>query len=239
MKKILGQEESVEKYYTEQYLNEHKYYLTRQRTSKEVDFLISALGRLPESVCDLACGNGRHLEEFAKRGVKSGIGVEPNKKLLNLAQAKLENFEFRNETFGQWQPYKKYDLVYTLFSSTCYLLDNAEMLEFIKKMFQSTKKEGIVVIDTENILPAIGQMDVEYINRDRRLSFNPEKMTIESEEEIEGEILRTSRRYYLASELIYFFELAGMRKDQVRIFGDFDQSQYKLSSERVIATVRL
>lgn len=237
MKKILKQSEAIETYYSKYYLDEHKKYFTKKRTNSEVDFLIDHLYKMPQSVCDVACGNGRHLAQFRKLGVNHGLGIDPNQTLLSLAEDNLEHdpsFKLLKADFNSWQPVVKFDIVYTLFSSTCYCIEDRQVQELINKMFTATAENGIIVIDTENVFPMVGYMDVEYSDYNRTLRFNPETMTIESSQNVGDAILETSRRYYIATELKYFLEKSGIKKENIQIFGDFDNTRYSLSSDRLI-----
>lgn len=237
MKKVLNQTDSVNIYYSKYYLKEHQSYITPKRTAQEVDFLIDQLGHLPKSVCDLACGNGRHLLEFQSRGVPSGFGLEPNEIFSSQIQAKNQNpdFEIEKGDFASWQPHKTYGLVYTLFSSTTYCLQDTEMENLVQKMVAATSPGGKIIIDTENILASLGSFNVEYINNIRSVIFNPEKITLEARQETPDGILQTSSRYYLAPELRRFLESAGIKSENITFFGDFDGSRYSLESDRIIA----
>ena len=241
MKKILNQSEAIDDYYSRFYLDEHKKYFTKKRTASEVDFLIELLGKMPDSICDVACGNGRHLALFKKLGINLGLGIDSNKNLLTKASENLNfdpDFKLLNNTFDLWQPEGKFDIVYTLFSSTCYCLEDQQAQNLVKKMVTATQKNGIIVIDTENVFPMVGYLDVEYCTYNRVLRFDPEKMTIDSKQDVGDAILETSRRYYLATEISYFLQNTGIKKDQIKIFGDFDKSLYTLSSDRLIIVAR-
>lgn len=59
--------------------------LTEERTSAEVDRILSWCPQPPVDVLDLGCGFGRHSIEFAKRGLIV-TGVDPSQAMIDLAK---------------------------------------------------------------------------------------------------------------------------------------------------------
>ncbi|MFT7646575.1 MAG: SAM-dependent methyltransferase [Candidatus Poriferisodalaceae bacterium] len=65
-------------------------YAFTKNTVKEVDFLCETLGlRSGHKVLDVGCGPGRHLLEFARRGIEV-VGVDISQKFLDIAARAAE-----------------------------------------------------------------------------------------------------------------------------------------------------
>lgn len=242
MMKKISHNQSVGIYYSKYYLNEHKDYFTPKRTTDEVQFLIDHLNRTPQSVCDLACGSGRHLIRFKELGIKKGFGLDPNETLLNQASEGLKNdsnFKLVNSDFASFKPDQKYDLVYTLFSSICYCLENTEAQDLINKMVDATSDDGLMVIDTDNIFRLINFLDTQYISSEYESSvFDAETMTLKYKQKTADGILESTPRYYIATELKHFLASAGINAKKIKFYGDFDNSKYSIFSNRLIITAK-
>jgi len=88
----------IKKYYdSPQYLREHKKYLTLARTKSEVDFLIKTLKlKKADKILDIACGDGRHSIELAKRGYQV-VGVDRSRFLIKEANKNAEKAGLSNK----------------------------------------------------------------------------------------------------------------------------------------------
>ena len=91
MNKTLKDKKAVKKYYDQYYLAEHTEYLTEKRSLAEAKQLIKWMGKKPQSVCDVSCGNGRHLLAFSKLGIKKGYGFDLSTKLIENAKESLSS----------------------------------------------------------------------------------------------------------------------------------------------------
>lgn len=241
MKKLKPHTQAVSIYYSNYYLAEHKNYLTRSRVKKETDFLISKHGQIPSSICDIACGQGRHMQEFFARGVKKGYGFDANTHLIDLARNRLKNTDYKLEhtDFTSWQSSDKYDLVYTIFSSFGYCLNSKEAQDLINKMVQASHINGTIVVDVASIYQLIGYLETNYVSaKYDKMIFNPETMILETNYIFNNEILELKHRYFTTTELSLFLENSGIKKENIYFYGDFDSSKYSQSSNRLIVIAK-
>ena len=66
----------------------------QERSSLQVDYIINLLQiEKHDRVCDLGCGIGRHLLEFAKRGFDNLIGIDIDRQSICEAQKSLEAYK--------------------------------------------------------------------------------------------------------------------------------------------------
>ncbi|MEG3838671.1 class I SAM-dependent methyltransferase [Microcoleus sp. herbarium14] len=66
----------------------------RERSSNQVEYIIKLLQiEKHDRVCDLGCGIGRHLLEFAKRGFNNLIGIDIDRQSISEAQKSLEAYK--------------------------------------------------------------------------------------------------------------------------------------------------
>ncbi len=245
MKKTIIREKAEEKYYSDYYLNDHKKYFSSNTAKKEVGALIRWFGRNPSSVCDVACGDGRHLAEFQKLGVKNGYGFDFSKALIKEAKGKISNrgnYKVEQKSFSEWRPIlKQYDIVYSLFSAIGYCYNDDEAESLIRKMVLAVKPKGIVCIDTDNIFRLIRTLEKKNKKRlksKEKLKFDTFKYILFSRDERDQEILVTKTKYYSSVELVKMFEKAGISRNNIEIKGDFSGKKYTYLSNRLIIVAK-
>jgi len=119
-------------YYGEQYADSVRAMLTKERSEREVEFIVSETGLQPPArVLDLACGSGRHSLAFVRRGF-SVTGVDRNVDWIEEARSAAGALDATfvvgdmREAFGG-----PYDLIVSLFHSFGFFDDteNQAMLE--------------------------------------------------------------------------------------------------------------
>lgn len=132
-------------------------------TEKEADFLEAMVRRhgLPKSrsVLELACGSGRHVAEFARRGWKSW-GFDLNSEMLAFARKRLAAeklaamlWQDRMESFKL--PRKaSFDLVHCLVSTFKYLLTEADARSCLERSAAILKPGGLLVLGVHLTDPA-------------------------------------------------------------------------------------
>jgi len=196
MKTIKGRR-AVQAYYDNYYLDEHREYLSETRTAQEAKFLIKSLGREPSSVCDVGCGDGRHLKTFQQAGVAKGFGFDLSSKLVGLAKQNLsrnKNFVVENMSFTDWQPEQEaYDITYSVFSSFSYCLDFVEAQGLVGKMVSATAAGGIICIDVDSVFRLVRFLlkKVKHKETDE-LEFDAADMQLRAREERGGRDYRVT-----------------------------------------------
>lgn len=132
-------------------------------TVKEADFLETMVRRhgLPRSrsVLELACGSGRHVAEFARRGWRSA-GFDLNAEMLGFAKDRLVEaglkatiWQDRMEAFvvpGQ----RRFDLIHCLVSTFKYLLTEADARACLVRTAEVLKPGGLFVLGVHLTDPA-------------------------------------------------------------------------------------
>lgn len=240
-KKLLSNGAANLVYYNKYYLSDHSKYLTAQRTKGEAEALIKWFGRIPDSVCDIGCGDGRHLAAFQELGVKYGYGLDSSARLVTLAKkrlAKNKNFLIEQGTFSNWMPKdESYDITYILFGGFSYCLDKKDAEQLVAKMVRSVKKGGIVCIDVDNLYRLISVLSgkaKKTMDTQEEFKLDATKMILTARDIRDTEIMETKMRYYLPTELVEMFVNSGVAEGKLSYFGDFNGEAYTYQDKRLI-----
>jgi len=242
MKRIVGKK-AVKKYYDEYYLSDHREYFSDERSDIEVDFLIKNLGYFPQSICDVACGDGRHLLAFQRKKVKNGYGFDNSRELVKSAKNSLSNkslYVVERESFDSWDPIgDQYDITYSLFSSVYYCLTDKEIISLLIRMSKATKKGGLICLDLDNVFRLIRHLDQkEKANTKEECGFDAEKMWLICKEKQGANLLESQMRYFIAPEIMQFLIQSGIKRKNIRFRGGFDDSLYSIDSKRMIVLAK-
>jgi len=242
-KQLIKGKAARKRYYDKHYIADHSDYFSEELSLSEVQALIGWLGYKPKNVCDVACGNGRHLLAFSKIGVNEGVGIDASKELLKIAKNDLKqtNFKLVHSTFADWRPEpEKFDITYSLFSALGYCLENSKAQDLVDKMVLTTKNGGFVCIDTDNVFRMIHYLDEKSKknrNSSEKLNFDAATMILSSRDVKKDETLEEKMRYYTAPELKSMFLHSG-HTGTINFYGDFENNPYKSSSKRLIVVMK-
>ena len=238
-KKVLHNNEAIDYYYNKYYLKEHEKYLTRDRTNKEINQLISWLSRKPGFVCDVGCGDGRHLLAFAKKGIPGGFGFDRSSELIKLAKQNLQkypHFAVEKNGFRGWQPKKEIsDLTYSLFSSFGYCLKNSGAQDLFNKMVKATKFGGLVCLDLDSVFRLKRYLRGEIkkvMTIDEDIFFDNKKKILFAKEKKNEVVLKSAMRYYTQKEMVMMFKKAGLKN--IICKGGFADEKFSPASNRLI-----
>lgn len=160
-------------------------------TCSEVDMFAAALALKPEErVLDLACGQGRHSLELARRGFRGVEGLDRSHYLIQRARAtakkegltiKFKEGDARNLPF----PADSFDAVMILGNSFGYFENAHEDLRVLKEVFRILKPWGRLLIDVadgEYLREHFQPRSWEWINqkyfvcRERSLSADEDRL---------------------------------------------------------------
>ena len=99
---------------------------------------------------DIACGKGRHAKYFSKKGlVVTGIDLSENS--INYAnKIKSKNLEFKVHDMRNIYKKNYFDIATNLFTSIGYFNDPKDNEKTIHSIYESLKKEGLLIIDFLN-----------------------------------------------------------------------------------------
>jgi SAM-dependent methyltransferase len=124
---------------------------TAQITSIEVDRIAKLLRPAPSSsILDLCCGPGRHCIEFARRGFRV-TGVDRTARYLELARTHSVECRLDIESLqADMRAFKRaehFDFALNLFSSFGYFEDPNDDLQVLRKLQESLKPGGKLLME--------------------------------------------------------------------------------------------
>jgi SAM-dependent methyltransferase len=140
-------------------------------TPKEVDFLEAVLAkhgrarkRSPRSVLEPACGSGRLLVEFARRGWRVS-GFDASQPMLDFAGQRLASLglkaELSNGRMERFSSSRKHDLVHCLVSTFKYLLTEEHATGYLKSSAAALVDGGLLALGFHLTEYDYDQVDVE------------------------------------------------------------------------------
>jgi SAM-dependent methyltransferase len=233
---------------------------TDPRTKREVDFLEEYLGLSPaQRILDVACGQGRHAVELARRGYRVA-GVDLSSTLLGLARQSageagvslpLARADMRALPFREG-----FDVALSLFTAFGYFGDEAENARAAAAIARALAPGGRFLIDLNNACSFLGELLASGAEDERsarlagerryqtihgndvreELQFDPRSFRLHATKffQVDGVPDEYSYSYqlYTLPELTHLLEGAGLRVEQV--WGDFDGQPYRATSRRMI-----
>ena len=226
----------------------HELHQSAERTAREVDGLVSALGLSQgQRVLDLGCGWGVHLQELAKRGYGPLVGVDAQGSFLERAGERLQTYEVdlferdaRSLGFNS-----EFDAVYCLYN-TLFAWDDAAHLNILRNVATSLKPGGRFLLDTTNrervAKSGLQQswqhpkdLDLPWLLRESRFDVHvgDQHLTehyIFADGKVQTQTFK--RRHYTMNELVNLFHNVGL--EVIKRFGALDLSPYTLESPRTV-----
>lgn len=229
------------------WFNSHYYhilYKNRDHSEAErfVQNLISHLD-LPKSsrILDLACGKGRHSQQFHKAGFDV-VGVDlASESIEEAKKLEQEGLEFFVHDMRDLYWHKHFDLVVNLFTSFGYFHNEEDDNRTIKSISDSLVTDGIFVLDflnavkVEQNLVASEEKEIDGVlfNLKRsvenntiikRIKVKDGNDEFDFEEQVDALKLSQFKRYFDANGV-----------DVVATFGDYDLNAFNEStSDRLI-----
>ena len=218
-----------------------------QRTPNEIDQLELLLKlRPPLQILDLACGQGRHAIELARRGYGvTGLDLSPY--LLEVARERAEasGLEVRWVLGDMRRPLDgdRFDLILSLFTSLGYFADpgdDSAVASAAAAMLSPDGRFFVEVVNGDRILGNFEERewftvgDAAVMER-RSLDRGSRRMTVERTVERGGHSETSVHvvRLYGPSDLETLLRQSGF--GQVQLYGDWDGSPASERSLRVLA----
>jgi SAM-dependent methyltransferase len=223
-------------------------------TAKQVDFIEQATHPKKNSkILDLACGNGRHAVELAKRNYIMTC-FDYSQEMLNRAGEKARkekvDLEISQGDMRETKWKRRFDVVLCLFQSFGYFKTQEEDKKVLLNVFKTLKENGKFLLDVRNpdyIFPTIKKgynaaLKPYYpLKNGRALKVKEEfkepniwKATFDWYQD--SKVIRNywhHVRLYSLSELTKILEESGFRVEKV--WGDYDGNEYQPeSSKRLI-----
>jgi ubiquinone/menaquinone biosynthesis C-methylase UbiE len=240
-------------FFDDDYLKLYARMLTDERTSAEVDFIVSMLGLEPGTrVLDLACGIGRHAVGVAGRGC-AVTGLDFNAHYLEIgaeraAAAGVEVKWVRGDMRALGLE-RAFDAVYSYFTSFGYFSD-AENESVIAGVARALRPGGRFLLDVFNrewILTHPtqrtwhqrddGALHMEEATLDLRTSRVTSRQILVDPEGGHQVVKSYDLRVYTCAELCALLERHGF---EIRdVWGGIDRGDYTTESRRLILTASL
>jgi SAM-dependent methyltransferase len=214
---------------------------------EQCDALITLAVPQGRRVLDLCCGPGRFSVAFARRG-HAVTGVDRTAFLLEKARASAQNakaeVEFVESDMRDFVRPEAFDLVLSLFTSFGYFDDKGEDLAVLGNIHTSLAKGGRLVLDVaaKERLARIFQPTTSETLEDGSMLVERHEI-IDDWTRVRNEwiLIRDGRTksfkfhhtIYSGEEMRALLLRAGF--GEVKLYGDFDGSQYGVSSARLVA----
>ncbi len=216
---------------------------------RQADFVLEhSPAGLPTKVLDIACGRGRHVYEFARRGIET-VGIDMADAALDAAKLKLSEFDDKAKVLKADMrdlpfPDSSFDLIVSMFTSFGYFQNDMDHLALLEEWKRCLTPSACIFID--------------YLNSERTIAGLVPESVVESEEKI------VAQRRFLSSdgkrvikkikitdkasnetstfhESVRLYDYNGMNSilhgaslKPVAVFGDFDGSKYSAESNRLL-----
>lgn len=98
-----------------------------------------------ESLLDVACGTGRHIEHLRNHYRVEGLDLSPD--LLERARERCPDVEYHNGDMRSFSLGRSYDVVTCLFSSIGYMRTTADMRRAIATMASHLSDPGMLLVE--------------------------------------------------------------------------------------------
>jgi len=224
----------------------------QDRTPGEVDAIERLLEiRPPLRILDLACGQGRHSIDLARRGYQV-TGLDHSRYLLDVAaqRAAAAGVTVRWVEGDMRQPYAVpggVDVVVNLFTSFGYFADDADDLMVLRAVAGVLRPGGrflLEVLNGEWIMHTFAEREwipfgEATVLEQRRLDRDRRRMEVDRTIVRDGHEEKTSHmlRLYSGRELVVLAKRAGF--DVVQLYGGWDGELLTEDSLRVVAVAHL
>jgi len=106
-----------------------------------------------QSILDLGCGTGEHLEALRKFGFKVS-GLDSSAEMLNIAKRRYPSgINFIHKDFGHFDFYNEFDSVICLFGSMDYLLNDKDVDTLFWNSWRAMKPGGFGIFEVWHSTP--------------------------------------------------------------------------------------
>ena len=117
----------------------------------EVKFVEKQIGRAGvsannESLLDLGCGTGRHLE-FFDRSFTEIVGVDRSAAMCQIASERLPRAEIHVSDIKSLTLERRFDVIVSLFDVLSYQISSVDVLRYLRAVKEHLNPSGLAVID--------------------------------------------------------------------------------------------
>lgn len=223
-----------------------------EKTREDVELLITLTEvNNQATILDLACGQGRHTIELAKKGFKV-IGFDISKALLEKgkkeAEAKGLNIQWLKGDMKQLEFRNEFELIINMYTSFGFLPSHQENVAVLEKCYKALKPDGMFLMDVWNAyfvvhnFPATNwyhKKNNVLVLEERTYDATEGKMNTKIIIKDPNEVLKTIEHtmfMYTPAELVRMFKSANF--EDIKIFSNLQGAAYSLKKPRVILTAR-
>jgi SAM-dependent methyltransferase len=197
----------------------------------------------PLRILDLACGNGRHAIEFARRG-HVVTGVDLSIRLLDIAREQAANEQrhvvFQRDNMRQLSFVNAFDAVVSLFTSFGYFEDDSENNLVIASVSRALVPGGWFMLDFFHAEYVMRNLTPHDEQRRDGMTIVQERSIVDGriDKEITISTEDGSQTFFESVRLFTFDDLRDMYEqngfDIAHAFGDYGASEIRSDSPRVI-----
>ncbi len=207
--------------------NESEWFPDRDHIKADIKSLISFLKGRCDSVLDIPCGVGSISAGLSKAGFDV-TGTDANPFFIAAARSRCGRCDFFCSDMRDFSSGKRFGCVLNWYTSFGYFSDG-ENRALIGKFAGLLEEDGILIIETENMLGTSRVMDEEMV---QNMAWDPERRcAVHANTADPSDPTGYEIRFYSASEIREMMEDAGLR--EFKVYSD-RFSPYREDSDRVI-----
>lgn len=136
----------------EKYATYYDLYYSEKNYAAESKLVMQLAGRYTNTIqtlLDMGCGTGRHIQEFLNQDIDCD-GFDFSERMLKKAQENLLGKEVKLEVGNiiNFENKKIYDVVVSLFAVMSYLISNDDLKAGFRTARKHLRKDGVFIFDT-------------------------------------------------------------------------------------------
>jgi SAM-dependent methyltransferase len=223
--------------YTGKFSEVYDLFYAHKTYTQEAQFVQSLLQRFgdkpKQKILELGCGTGAHsflLEEFGHEILATDLSADMIEKAIQKAASRGSQIRFAAQDMLELdQPGRPFDAVICLFDSFCYILDNDDVEEVLRRVHNHLRPGGLFIFEFWNAAAMLNHLDPIRV---KRLAHGEDEIVKISEAELDFqhqlykvqytlyEIRADGRcqtyteqhanRFYQIQEMAYFLTRAGL-----------------------------
>lgn len=116
-----------------------------EAASQDLQAIVHEFNAQAETLLDLACGTGKHLEYLKKLYFVEGIDINPD--MIRIAKQKCPEILFHQADMADFSIERKFDVITCLFSSIAYVKTIDKMEQTLTRIEHHLNPGGIVIIE--------------------------------------------------------------------------------------------
>jgi SAM-dependent methyltransferase len=112
---------------------------------RDLRLVLEEMAPEADSLLDVACGTGRHLELLRDRYDVEGVDINPE--LLDVARRRCPGVRFHVADMADFELDRRFDVVTCLFSSIAYVRTPERMRGAVRSMRARLKPRGVLLVE--------------------------------------------------------------------------------------------